>query len=545
MKPILKIGAIAFAILFVILVALPLMINVNSFRPKIESELTSVLGRRVTMGNLSLSILSGSVVADNIAIADDPAFGKSPFITAKSLKVGVELIPLIFSKQLNVTEIKLEQPEITLLKAADRKWNFSSIGGVSAKKTPEEPTSRGTSAANLSAAKLNVNNGKLIVGKTNSSAKPQVYENVNIDVENLSFTSQFPFKLTAQLPGGGDAKISGKAGPISAENAAKTPFETTVKVNNMDIGASGFIDPGSGIGGLANFDGTLNSNGSHAKAIGTLTGTKLKFSLKGTPAPKTVVVKHAVDVDLDKQSGTLTQGDIAIGRAVAHLTGTFQTQGDTEVLNMKLDARDLPGDELEAMLPSLGVVLPSGSQLKGGTLSAELGIVGPLDKLVITGPIGLANTKLTGFDLGSKLGALSAFAGKAASNPDTSIQNASLNARVAPEGTKADHINLTVPAVGVITGAGTVSPAGALNFKMLANIKGGVVGGLTQVAALSSGKGGIPFAIEGTTSNPHFIPDIQGVADGIAQGALGGVMGGKGALKGNPANVIGGLLGKK
>jgi len=545
MKPILKIGAIAFAILFVILVALPLMINVNSFRPKIESELTSVLGRRVTMGNLSLSILSGSVVADNIAIADDPAFGKSPFITAKSLKVGVELIPLIFSKQLNVTEIKLEQPEITLLKAADRKWNFSSIGGVSAKKTPEEPTSRGTSAANLSAAKLNVNNGKLIVGKTNSSAKPQVYENVNIDVENLSFTSQFPFKLTAQLPGGGDAKISGKAGPISAENAAKTPFETTVKVNNMDIGASGFIDPGSGIGGLANFDGRLNSNGSHAKAIGTLTGTKLKFSLKGTPAPKTVVVKHAVDVDLDKQSGTLTQGDIAIGRAVAHLTGTFQTQGDTEVLNMKLDARDLPGDELEAMLPSLGVVLPSGSQLKGGTLSAELGIVGPLDKLVITGPIGLANTKLTGFDLGSKLGALSAFAGKAASNPDTSIQNASLNARVAPEGTKADHINLTVPAVGVITGAGTVSPAGALNFKMLANIKGGVVGGLTQVAALSSGKGGIPFAIEGTTSNPHFIPDIQGVADGIAQGALGGVMGGKGALKGNPANVIGGLLGKK
>ena len=29
------------------------------------------------------------------------------------------------------------------------------------------------------------------------------------------------------------------------------------------------------------------------------------------------------------------------------------------------------------MLPSLGIVLPSGSQLKGGTLSAELGIVGP------------------------------------------------------------------------------------------------------------------------------------------------------------------------
>ena len=85
---------------------------------------------------------------------------------------------------------------------------------------------------------------------------------------------------------------------------------------------------------------------------------------------------------------------------------------------------------------------------------------GTLDKLVITGPVNLANTQLAGFDLGSKLGALSTFAGKAVSDPDTSIQNVSLSARVAPEGTKADDINLTVPAVGVITGAGTVSPAG-------------------------------------------------------------------------------------
>ena len=161
---------------------------------------------------------------------------------------------------------------------------------------------------------------------------------------------------------------------------------------------------------------------------------------------------------------------------------------------------------------------------------------------MITGPVRLTNSKLAGFDLGARLGALSAFAGKAASNPDTSIQNASLNVRVAPEGTKADNINLTVPAVGFITGAGTVSPAGALNFRMLADLKGGVAGGLTQVASLGSGKGGIPFAIEGTTSNPHFIPDMKGVAGGIAQGALGDV---KDVTKANPANAISSLLGKK
>jgi AsmA protein len=108
----LRIAGIAVAVLLLILVVLPFLINVNSFRPKIESEASSALGRQVTVGNLSLSILSGSVGADNIAIMD-AAFSKSSFITAKSLKVGVELMPLIFSKQLKVTEITLEQPQIT------------------------------------------------------------------------------------------------------------------------------------------------------------------------------------------------------------------------------------------------------------------------------------------------------------------------------------------------------------------------------------------------------------------------------------------------
>jgi AsmA protein len=547
MKRTLKIVGIVVAVLVIIVIAIPFFINVNSFRPRIEAEATQALGRQVKVGNLSLSILSGSVSADNISIAEDPAFGKNAFVTAKSLKVGVELLPLIMSKELHVTDITLDQPEITLLKTADGKWNFSSLGGTAAK-AERKSNSSSSAPANLSVAKLSVNNGKLIVGNANSKAKPHIYDQVNIKVTNFSATSQFPFSLTAKLPTGGTADISGRAGPINQTDAAKTPFEAKVKVNNMDIVASGFIDPASGIAGQANFDGTLNSNGSIAKAMGTFTGNKLQFSPKGSPAPKTVVIKHTVDVDLDKQSGNLTQGDVEIGKAVAHLTGAFKTEHETQVLNMKLNAPNMPVEELQAMLPALGVVLPSGSQLKGGTLSADLSIVGPIDKLVITGPLKLSDTTLAGFDLGSKLGALSAFAGKAVSNPDTTIQNFSTNARVAPEGTRADNLNLTVPAIGVITGAGTVSPAGALAFKMLANLHGGVAGGLAQVAGVSSGRGGIPFSIAGTTSKPEFVPDIKGIATGIAGNALQGVLnGGKvpGGKAGSAVDALGGLLGKK
>jgi len=157
----------------------------------------------------------------------------------------------------------------------------------------------------------------------------------------------------------------------------------------------------------------------------------------------------------------------------------------------------------------------------------------------------LSNTQLANFDLGSKLGALSAFAGKSVSNPNTTIQNASLDARVAPEGTKADNINLNVPAIGVITGGGTVSPEGALAFKMLANLHGGMVGGISQIAAAGSGKGGIPFAVEGTTSNPKFIPDVGGVVGGLAKGELGNVAKGQVPGANNLNNSLGGLLGGK
>jgi AsmA protein len=115
----LRVAGIVVAVFFVLLIALPFLINVNRFRPKIESEATNALGRQVKLGDLSLSILSGTVGVENISIADDPAFSKSSFIAAKSLKVGVELMPLVFSKQLNVTGIALNEPQITLLKAAN------------------------------------------------------------------------------------------------------------------------------------------------------------------------------------------------------------------------------------------------------------------------------------------------------------------------------------------------------------------------------------------------------------------------------------------
>jgi len=559
MKRALKIAAIVIALLLVVVIALPFVVDVNSFRPRLESELSTALGREVKVGNLGLSILTGTVTADNLSIADDPAFSKDPFVRAKQLKVGVEVMPLVFSKTLHVTEIKLDQPEISLVRSAAGKWNFSSIGGNTSAKPASAPStpatapssssgassSNSSSSANLSVNKLEVADGRITIVHAGSSAAPHVYDKVNITITDFSFTSQFPFTLSAQLPGGGSLKLDGKAGPINPSDAAETPLEAQVNVKQMDLAASGFVDPSAGIAGLVNFDGKLNSDGHLAHTSGTVHAEKVKLSPKGKPAGRAVDVGYATDYDLQKEAGTLSQGDITVGKAVAHLTGTYQTQGEATLLNMKLNAPGMPVDDLEAMLPALGVVLPSGSSLKGGTLSTDLTIAGPLDKLVITGPIKLANTQLAGFDLGSKMSAISKLNGAKTGN-DTSIQNLSTNARVAPEGIRTDNVNLTIPALGVLTGAGTISPAGGLNYKMTASLSGGAVGGLTQLAGMGGGGATIPFFIQGTTSNPTFVPDVAGIAEQQLKNRLGGGALGKTPAGNSPlGNALSGLFGKK
>ena len=194
----------------------------------------------------------------------------------------------------------------------------------------------------------------------------------------------------------------------------------------------------------------------------------------------------------------------------------------------------MPVDDLEAMLPALGVVLPTGSRLKGGTLAVELNSAGPLDKLISTGWVRMSNTALAGFNLGSKLSAISALTGKQTGN-DTTIENLSSDVRYAPEGTRLDKINLVIPALGTVTGAGTVSPSNALDFKMVANL-GGVGASLTKVAGL--GSSGIPVSIGGTTSNPTFMPDMKGMVDSKLKGLIPGG-------KSSPLGGLGGLLGKK
>ncbi|MGB6684170.1 MAG: AsmA family protein, partial [Candidatus Acidiferrum sp.] len=165
--------AIVLAVLILLLVVVPFLIPVDKFRPTIEQKASQALGRQVQFGSLSLSLISGSLSAENLSVGDDPKFSTSPFLMAKSVKVGVEILPLIFSKTLNVTGITIENPEVTLLHNPAGQWNYSSLGGASAKSQQAQAAKDSGSAApaDLSVQKFTLKGGRIIVGSTSSQKR--------------------------------------------------------------------------------------------------------------------------------------------------------------------------------------------------------------------------------------------------------------------------------------------------------------------------------------------------------------------------------------
>ena len=434
MKKAIYITLIVVVVIFLILVITPFFIDVDNFRPQIQDALGQQLGRKVEIGHLTVSLLTGSLRADQISIADDPSFSREPFVTAKSLAVGVDLKPLIFSRVLHVHSIEIGNPQVQLLRTAAGEWNFATLGAGAPSKgdppaspsndPPSDPPAKvaPNSALNsISVDKISISNGTIAFGRVGGRSR-LAYQDVNITADNVSQTAAFPMTFAAKTPGGGKLNLDARVGPLGNGDANRMPFEGKMHANNV-------------------------------------------------PAP-----------------------------------------------------------DVQNLLAVLGYSLPQGSSLKGGTINANLALHGPLERLVTDGPVQLNNVTLAGFSLASKLADALGNTGTATGN-DTLIQVASSNLRYAPEGVRADALNIVIPAIGSVTGTGTVSASNALDFHLVAKLAGNSpLAGLAKLPLFSK-DGGVPFHVQGTTAKPIVVPEIGGnvmqqLANPNQPGGLGGIIGG-------------------
>jgi hypothetical protein len=441
-KPLI-IVAIIVGVILLILIVTPFFINADQFRPQIEATLSQELGRKVELGHISVSLFSGSLSADQISIADDPAYSPQAFLTAKSFSVGIDVMPLIFSRDLHVHSLEFRNPQVQLLRTAAGEWNFASLGAPPSAPHAERgneasavfvPAAFGTArdpvqanATNsavlhgFSVDKIKISGGTIAIGRAGQPTEP-AYESVDLSAQNISQTTAFPFQFDAKTPSGGKINLTGNLGPIGTNDGSHFPFDGRMKAGNI------------------------------------------------------------------------------------------------------------PAQDIENLLTVLGYSLPIGSSLKGGTIEANLALHGPLEQFVAEGPVKLSNVTLAGFSLASKLsGALGQ--GSSAGN-DTLIKVAQGALRYGPEGVRADNLDVEIASVGSVTGAGSVSPQNALDFRLVAKLEGASpIAKLTQISLFNKG-GGIPFRVTGNASDPQVTPDIAGLNQTplnqlkIPSKGLGSVLGG-------------------
>jgi len=504
--------------------SLPFLLDANTFRPTIEMQLTVALGRRVQLGDLRLSLLSGGLVAKHLSIADDSNFSVAPFLIAKELRIGVLLRPLIFSRKVNLERFEIISPQITLIRASNGTWNFSRIGRAApaASGTDSGISNRPASAlTTFLLARTAIEDGRVEIARMPAQGAAIVYQHVNLTVRDFSFASQFPFELSAGLPAGGTISATGHVGPFNRDDVAASPGDAQVYVKGLDPVAAGFLDPDAGLALLADIDIQAASDGQTLNTSGNVHVQNLKLRKSAAPARKPLDFAYKATYQMKANNGQIEDAAAQIDASAIHVSGTYQITAlgvEDPLLDLKIAGQGLSIDDLQSLMTAAGVHLPNRAVLKGGRLSLDLSISGQVKSLIVAGTIALDKTRLVGFDLGSKVHGVAALGGMRTGDT-TDIEKLRATVRITNSEVAVEKVEAVIPALGEVIGSGIVGAADELDFNLLAKVaaKGiGKVGGglLTKLNGSGGASGkvsGVPLRVTGTPEEPNITADVGGI----------------------------------
>ncbi|HVG01339.1 MAG TPA: AsmA family protein [Nitrospira sp.] len=204
-------------LLIILIVALPFLIDLNRYQDRYRPLIEEALNRKIELKDIRLTLWPriGARIGELI-VHDDPAFRTGPFASLSSLNIGVKLLPLLSGK-VDVEEITLRDPVITVMKNAQGRLNLATLGvnpqAPSREATvPGQPTGSPLQALALFAVdRVSIDGGNLIY-RDESAKQPLEYTVNNLDLlltsvhlgENPSLHADAtlqPYNLPVRLDG--------------------------------------------------------------------------------------------------------------------------------------------------------------------------------------------------------------------------------------------------------------------------------------------------------------------------------------------------------
>jgi AsmA protein len=419
-----KLGIVA-AIIVVLLVAaaliVPHLIDINHYHGQIQSQLEKKLGRQVSLGNMSLSLFPPSFLVENATIAEDPRFASGrPFAAADKLSVSVKFWPLLH-KDVEVNSLELVHPHIELVRNAEGAWNFATLGQegkpTAAQKTPQPaqtphpaqaPTPTTTTgpenkpaAGQLSLANVFINDGQVAITDLQKHQSRAVYDHIDLSVNDFAPNQQFSMKLTAHLPGEGKQAIwlEGKGGPIKEADMLNTPFDGTLRLDQVSTGAAQkFLNSQSlnGIDAVLTGDAKVKNSGGKLVSNGTIRVENARIHRVNVGYP--IALDYDVADDLTNDVIQIHKGNLKLGATPVAIAGTINSRPNPSQIDLKLTASNASIVEMARLASAFGVAFDPGADVKG-TINANLQARGPANKPAMNGQISAKNLDISGKDI--------------------------------------------------------------------------------------------------------------------------------------------------
>jgi uncharacterized protein involved in outer membrane biogenesis len=392
-KFLIAIGAIV-AVLIVSLFLLPYFVDVNQYRGEIQSQLQNRLHRPVQLGRMSLGVFPLRVQVQAVNIEEDPRYrSKFPFAQVGQMDVSVKLFPLL-SKNIEIKSLSLKRPAIELIKDEAGVWNFASLGQAPA------AGGKGTSneSSSLSLNELKIADGQVAVTDYQKHEARAIYDHIDLVLKDYVPNRPFSINLTAHVPGKGTEtlSLSGKGGPVSQAQILTTPFDGTLKLNEVSLaGAQKFLNTAA----LQGTDAMLSGSADFTSVGGRMAA---KGSLKINDAViHNIEVGYPITVDLDVANDVnssviqVKQCEVKLGSTPLSLSGTLNSHSTPAIADVSLTASDASIEDAARLAAAFGVAFGPDAKISG-KLTANIHAQGPTDRLALTGTVNGRKLEITG-----------------------------------------------------------------------------------------------------------------------------------------------------
>jgi AsmA protein len=232
--------AAVFILCFLALLIVPRFVDLDDYKPQIESKVSEATGRPFTLGgDLKLSLFPWAGVAfSDLRLGAPPQFKEKDFITIESFEFQVKLLPLLF-KDIQVKRFVLVGPKIVLEKSKDGKANWQGLGKAGTEvaaepevkeKAPKEKGKGDIPIKSLAVETFSIEDGEILLIDHARNERRQL-KKLSLELDGIS--QERPIRLS--LSGLVDDKpfsLKGKIGPLG-----KKPGEGSVA---LDLSASIF-----------------------------------------------------------------------------------------------------------------------------------------------------------------------------------------------------------------------------------------------------------------------------------------------------------------